>query len=151
MQNDKLNFSSKLPHSLKTLSVAKNLLMAIKNIWAKVWVVPEKIHTHPQRKFPPSGEGRDCLKNALNLYRMSREGGIANFLCGGGVWIFSGTTQDYSSNRPTHPKHQLDIFHGNDNIDVIPKWILIRETLTIKTSLDYWQITIQIYYTSLSQ
>ena len=31
------------------------------------------------------GGGRDCLKNVLNFYRMSREGegGIANFLRGG--------------------------------------------------------------------
>ena len=43
---------------------------------------------------PERGGGRDCLKNVLNLYRMSGEGegGIANFLRGG-VWIFSGTTQ----------------------------------------------------------
>ena len=40
----------------------------------------------PYPTHPPSGEGgRDCLKNALNLYRMSGEGegGIANFLRGG--------------------------------------------------------------------
>ena len=41
---------------------------------------------HPQRKFPPSGEGEgNCFKNVLNLNKMSREGkeGIVNFLCGG--------------------------------------------------------------------
>ena len=51
---------------------------------------------HSQRKFPPSREGNH-LKNALNLYRMSREGRgvllISSMGGGGGVgWIFSGTT-----------------------------------------------------------
>ena len=33
---------------------------------------------HPQRKFPPSGEG-NCLKNVLNLYMMSGEGEVLLF------------------------------------------------------------------------
>ena len=46
---------------------------------------------HPQRKFPQSGEGgRDCLKNALNLFRMSRqgEGGYCQFPPWGGMDLF---------------------------------------------------------------
>ena len=32
--------------------------------------------THPQRKFPLFKEGVDRLKNILNSYRMSKEGGM---------------------------------------------------------------------------
>ena len=48
--------------------------------------------THRENFCRPERGGRDCLKNALNLYRMSGEGGIANFLRGGGM-DFAGTTQ----------------------------------------------------------
>ena len=51
------------------------------------WVVPKKIRTPPAEEISSGwrGGGRDCLKNVLNLYRMSGEGegGIANFLRGG--------------------------------------------------------------------
>ena len=51
-------------------------------------LVPKKIRTPPTEEISAvrRGGGRDCLKNVLNLYRMSGEGkgGIANFLRGGG-------------------------------------------------------------------
>ena len=60
------------------------------------WVVPKKIRTPPTEKISAvrRGGGRDCLKNVLNFYRMSGEGGYCQFppWGGGGVWIFSGTT-----------------------------------------------------------
>ena len=50
---------------------------------------------HPQGKFLPSREGREvnCLKDVLNLYKMSGERRgewcIVNFLRGGDIlWIF---------------------------------------------------------------
>ena len=39
------------------------------------WVIPKKIRSPPQRKFPHLGrEEGNCLKNVLNLYRMSGGG-----------------------------------------------------------------------------
>ena len=56
------------------------------------WVVPKKIRAPPTEEISAvrRGGGRDCVKNVLNLYRMSGEGegGIANFLRGGGMDLF---------------------------------------------------------------
>ena len=48
---------------------------------------------HPQRKFLPSGDGggggSDCLKNILNLYKMSGEGeGVLLISSMGGMDLF---------------------------------------------------------------
>ena len=54
------------------------------------WVVPKKIHSPPTEEISAvqgGGEGNH-LKNVLNLYRMSGEGGIVNFLRGGGSGSF---------------------------------------------------------------
>ena len=57
------------------------------------WVVPKKMRTPPTEEISAvrRGGGRDCLKNVLNLCRMSgeKEGVIANFLrVGGGYGSF---------------------------------------------------------------
>ena len=49
--------------------------------------------THRENFRRPERGGRDCLKNVLNLYRMSREGrGVLPISPMGVAWIFSGTT-----------------------------------------------------------
>ena len=44
---------------------------------------------HPQRKFPSFGKGeRNCLKNVINLYRMSREEGVFLIFSVRGMHLF---------------------------------------------------------------
>ena len=44
---------------------------------------------HPQRKFPSfEKDERNCLKNDLNLYRMSREEGVFLIFSVGGMHLF---------------------------------------------------------------
>ena len=73
--------------------------LPVTNLLTQHWVVPKKIRTPPTEQIlvVRRGGGRDCLKNVLNFYRMSRGGGGGGGYCqfppwGGGVWIFSGTT-----------------------------------------------------------
>ena len=48
---------------------------------------------HPQEIFAVRGGGEgNCLKNVLNLYRMSKEGEGVLLISSVGVWIFSGMT-----------------------------------------------------------
>ena len=58
------------------------------------WVVPKK-DPYPTHRGnfcrPGRGEG-NCLKNVLNLYRMSEEGEGVLLISSVGVWIFSGMT-----------------------------------------------------------
>jgi hypothetical protein len=58
------------------------------------WVVPEKIHTPPQRKFLPSGGGGETklfliIVNVLGHPKGVPVGGLtSNFLRGGGMDVF---------------------------------------------------------------
>ena len=63
----------------------------------KNWVIPKKIHTPPAEEISAvqrrGGGGSDCLKNILNLYKMSGEGeGVLLISSMGGGWIFFETT-----------------------------------------------------------
>ena len=73
-----------------------NLNLTIKKIHTQpteeIGLFQKRSIPHQQRKFPPSGEGgSDCLKNVLNLHRMSGEG-VLLISPMGGYGSFFGTT-----------------------------------------------------------